>query len=204
MSLWISQGFARYSTDRKWHVPHFEKMLYDQAQLVQIYTSGYLYNRNQIYLDTVKDILTYVKRDLGSEEGGFFSAEDADSYPSSSSKEKKEGAFYAFTKKEIVHILDAKKSSQKEISWADIFCHRFGVKENGNVDPLQDPHDELKHQNVLYQASTFQQIADKLIIPVEEVKEIVQESVKIVFDFRNTNRPRPGLDTKIITSWNGE
>jgi uncharacterized protein YyaL (SSP411 family) len=107
----ILQGFARYSTDKKWHVPHFEKMLYDQAQLAVAYSNAYLLTKDTFYANIVRDILQYVGRDLSHPEGGFYSAEDADSYPKFESKDKKEGAFYAWMESEIDEILGDKQLS---------------------------------------------------------------------------------------------
>ena len=101
----ISKGFARYSTDGKWHVPHFEKMLYDQGQLAVAYANAFKATKDEKFGKTLKDILEYVERDLRHPEGGFFSAEDADSKASVLDDKKKEGAFCVWTKDELKSLL---------------------------------------------------------------------------------------------------
>ncbi|OXA57131.1 Spermatogenesis-associated protein 20 [Folsomia candida] len=201
----IGQGFARYSTDKKWFVPHFEKMLYDQAQLAVAYSNAYLLTKDEFYTTIVRDILSYVGRDLTHpEENGIYSAEDADSKFSFDSVEKKEGAFYVFTDSEIEEILGKNKQlSNGKARVADVFRIRYGIKPNGNVDPLSDPHDELKQQNVLFEAMTIPNIAKKFDVSEAEISNVLDEAKTVLFNYRNINRPRPGLDTKFVTSWNG-
>jgi len=201
----VGQGFARYSVDKKWHVPHFEKMLYDQAQLVVAYTAAFNLTKKPEYAEVVKDILKYVERDLTHPEtGGFFSGEDADSHPTFDSKEKKEGAFYVWRSDEVETCLGGKASTKEGLSCADVFKMAYGIEDKGNCDPLSDPHDELKEQNVLFQAKTAEETAKKFGLSKEEVDGLLDEGRTVLFNFRNINRPRPGLDTKIVTSWNGK
>ncbi|XP_039290860.1 spermatogenesis-associated protein 20 isoform X3 [Nilaparvata lugens] len=198
----VAQGFARYSTDEKWHVPHFEKMLYDQGQLAVTYSNAYLYFEDELFAETVHDILTYVSRDLSHPEGGFYSAEDADSYPVEGASEKKEGAFCVWTHDEISQLLSAPLAAKPQTILADLFCHHYHVKKGGNVDPDQDPHNELTNQNVLIVKYSEQETADKFGITVEEVRLALAEARKVLFEAR-LKRPRPHLDNKIITAWNG-
>lgn len=131
----VGNGFHRYSTDQKWHVPHFEKMLYDQAQLLSLYSSAYQITGEALFANVIKDIIQYVSRDLQHGSGGFYSAEDADSLPSKDYPKKLEGAFCVWEELELNSILDPLD--------ANVFSIHYGCKKNGNVDPSQDPHNEL-------------------------------------------------------------
>ncbi|MBI4051575.1 MAG: thioredoxin domain-containing protein [Elusimicrobia bacterium] len=120
----IGGGFHRYSTDEKWHVPHFEKMLYDNAQIIINYLEAYQITKEEVFAQTTRETLEYVLRDMSHPEGGFYSAEDADSLPADArGAEKKEGAFYVWEKSEILEVLGKEKG--------DIFSTCFGVEENG-------------------------------------------------------------------------
>uniref|UniRef100_A0A146KV46 Spermatogenesis-associated protein 20 n=1 Tax=Lygus hesperus TaxID=30085 RepID=A0A146KV46_LYGHE len=198
----IAQGFARYSTDRKWHVPHFEKMLYDQAQLAVTYSTAYIITKNKKYADVVRDILTYVSRDLSHPEGGFFSAEDADSYPEEGSSAKKEGAFYVWTHKEIVSLLDRPLASKPDLKLFEVFCEHYHVLPHGNVNPDLDPHNELTGQNVLAVFGSLKKTADKFDLSEEDLEKELEFGRKLLYDVR-IKRPKPHLDDKIITAWNG-
>ncbi|CAL1527433.1 unnamed protein product [Lymnaea stagnalis] len=198
----ISQGFHRYSTDRIWHVPHFEKMLYDQGQLAVSYVDAYQITKDTLFADIATDIFTYVSRDLSHPEGGFYSAEDADSLPLKSSQTKKEGAFCVWKKQELDLHLSEKIPGKTNVTLAEIFNHFYGVKEDGNVDPLQDPHDELKHQNILIISSTTEETASKFDLSPEDVALALERSRKILYEARQT-RPRPHLDNKMVAAWNG-
>jgi len=192
----ISKGFARYSTDKEWHVPHFEKMLYDQAQLTMAYTEAATITGDKKYADVVDDILTYVSRDLTHALGGFFSAEDADSLPAADSQHKKEGAFCVWTMEEVKQLLGASVEGTDK-TLADVVIHHYNMKEGGNVDPSGDPHGELRGMNVL----TELPVKDK-ILPEAEYNTALDKAKKMMFDER-LKRPRPGLDDKIIAAWNG-
>jgi len=192
----ISKGFARYSTDAKWHVPHFEKMLYDQAQLAVVYSIAFKLTGLACHKATVEDILSYVSRDLTHTLGGFFTAEDADSYPTATSTEKKEGAFCVWTHQEIKQLLH-ENIHGSELSLGDVLIHEFNVEEEGNVSARQDPHGELVNQNV------FTKIPAKELPLSEEVYlAALEKGRKILFEHRLT-RPRPSLDDKILCSSNG-
>ncbi|XP_010001058.1 PREDICTED: spermatogenesis-associated protein 20 [Chaetura pelagica] len=146
----IGQGFHRYSTDQHWHVPHFEKMLYDQGQLAATYSRAFQISGDKFFADVAQDILLYVSRDLSDQTGGFYSAEDADSYPTTESEQKREGAFCVWAAEEIRALLpDPVEGATEGTTLADVFMHHYGVKETGNVSPMKDPHQELKGKNVL-------------------------------------------------------
>lgn len=196
----ISSGFARYSVDNEWHVPHFEKMLYDQAQLTSVFTDAYLASKDVFYANVVRDIIKYVNRDLRHESGGFYSAEDADSYPTLDSNEKKEGAFYVWQYAELKSLLEQKE--YKSVKFLDVFCYHFNVESLGNIAPESDPHNELKFKNVLIVYGCKEDTAKKFNLFPAELDEILQECVDILYEARQT-RPRPHLDTKMLCSWNG-
>ncbi|CAG7836894.1 unnamed protein product [Allacma fusca] len=197
----VGKGFCRYSTDKKWHVPHFEKMLYDNAQLAVTYTNAFVLTNDSFFSGIVDDILEYISRDMTHTEGGFYSAEDADSYPAPGDKHKAEGAFYAWKKSEIEAVLGSAKVHDKKLT--DIFEWRYGVREVGNVDPRQDPHEELKGKNVIYIAHTIEETAKHFGVSNEDIQIACEEAKSLLFEYRNKTRPRPGLDTKFLASWNG-
>lgn len=196
----VSGGFARYSVDDKWHVPHFEKMLYDQAQLTSVFTDAYLVTKDEFYSDVVHDIIKYVNRDLRHELGGFYSAEDADSYPTFESESKKEGAFYIWQYDEIKLLLEGKKINSAD--YLDIFCDYFSVEVEGNIARASDPHNELTNNNVLIIYGTKEETYKKFGLTLEQFDKVIDECIKILHEARQ-KRPRPHLDTKIICSWNG-
>ncbi|KAI5651821.1 thioredoxin-like domain-containing protein [Phthorimaea operculella] len=196
----ISSGFARYSVDNHWHVPHFEKMLYDQAQLTVAYTDAYLATKDEFYADVVRDIIKYVNRDLRHESGGYYSAEDADSYPTFGAPHKKEGAFCIWEYAEIKELLKDKKLNS--ISYLDVFCEYFHVEEDGNVGPESDPHGELTNKNVLIIYESKEDVAKTFGLSMEEFDKIILECKEILYEARQ-KRPRPHLDSKMLCSWNG-
>ncbi|XP_017271721.1 spermatogenesis-associated protein 20 isoform X2 [Kryptolebias marmoratus] len=199
----VAQGFHRYSTDSSWHVPHFEKMLYDQAQLAVAYITAFQVSGEHFYADVAKDILLYVSRDLSDKSGGFYSAEDADSVPASGGQEKREGAFIVWTASEIRELLpDMVEGAKEAATQADIFMHHYGVKEQGNVEPQQDPHGELRGQNVLIVRYSVELTAARFGISVEKVNKLLASARAKMAEVRKT-RPRPHLDTKMLASWNG-
>ncbi len=181
----LGGGFHRYSVDRYWHVPHFEKMLYDQAQLAVAYLEAFQITGDHRYADTARDIFDYVSRDLTSPEGGFFCAEDADSLLAAGRPEHAEGAFYVWTKAEI------EAASTPEESAA--FCAHYDVLANGNAPAGSDPHGEFTGKNILF--------ARPGTIESEE-GAMLRAAGRKLFDLR-AGRPRPHLDDKIVTAWNG-
>src|SRR5436309_10463409 len=193
----IGGGFHRYSVDRYWHVPHFEKMLYDQAQLAAAYLDAFQITHDRQYESVARDILDYVARDMTSKEGGFFSAEDADSPVAGigdpGHSKTAEGAFYIWAKKEIDAALgDA----------ADIFGFHYGVQAHGNAPEGSDPHDEFRGKNILIERHTIAQTAEHLKKSEKEIGESLAQSREKLFSIR-AKRPRPHLDDKIIAAWNG-
>ncbi|XP_078135033.1 spermatogenesis-associated protein 20 isoform X2 [Sander vitreus] len=194
----VAQGFHRYSTDSSWHVPHFEKMLYDQAQLAVAYITASQVSGEQLFADVAKDILLYVSRDLSDKSGGFYSAEDADSVPASGGTEKREGAFCVWTASEVRELLpDVVEGATGAATQADIFMHHYGVKELGN-----DPHGELQGQNVLIVRYSVELTAARFGISVEKANELLASARTKMAEVRNS-WPRPHLDTKMLASWNG-
>jgi uncharacterized protein YyaL (SSP411 family) len=218
----IGGGFHRYSVDADWHVPHFEKMLYDQAQLAGAYLDAFQITGEAEFAATARDILDYVRRDMTSPEGGFYSAEDADSpvavaavYDRRESQvgahraplqKNAEGAFYVWTKQEIDDALGED---------APIFSFHYGLEENGNAPAGADPHGEFVGKNILIERHSLAETArfrgtgvppvgPQGVSPVEEdsIEQLLAESRRKLFSIRD-KRPRPHLDDKIIAAWNG-
>ncbi|XP_069056153.1 spermatogenesis-associated protein 20 isoform X2 [Pleurodeles waltl] len=198
----IGQGFHRYSTDKSWHVPHFEKMLYDQAQLAVAYTEAFQITGDELFADVARDILNYVSRDMTDESGGFYSAEDADSYPTSQSTEKREGAFFVWTAAEIRDLLQDVVPEAQRKTMGDILMYYYGVKEEGNVSQAKDPHGELVGKNVLIQRYSLELTAARFHLDLGHLKTVLGNCRKKLFEVR-MSRPKPDLDTKMVASWNG-
>jgi uncharacterized protein YyaL (SSP411 family) len=188
----IGGGFHRYSTDQFWHVPHFEKMLYDQAQLAIAYLRAFQITRDPLFEKTARDILDYVRRDMTDKEGGFYSAEDADSLLAAGKPEHAEGAFYVWSKDEIDRLLGAER--------AKVFDFYFGVEPKGNAP--EDPQGEFKNKNILIHRQDVADTAKKFGLTKDKAEQLLAESWKILFDAR-AKRPRPARDDKIVTAWNG-
>ena len=191
----LGGGFHRYSVDGAWRVPHFEKMLYDQAQLVLAYIEGAQASGDAWYLDVAIDTLEYLRHDLTDPSGGFYSAEDADSVPPEevgrAESHPAEGAFYIWSDTEIAAVLG---------SAADTFRRRYGVLPAGNAPA--DPQGEFRGKNLLYVAQAVEQIARDTGRTVEEVSSELQRSRATLLE-RRAGRPRPHLDDKVLTAWNG-
>jgi len=188
----LGGGFHRYSVDGQWRVPHFEKMLYDQAQLVHSYLDAYQITHKEFFATVAQETLEYVLRDMTSTEGGFYSAEDADSTDLNSSQHKTEGAFYVWKKSEIEKILTEAESK--------VFCHHYSVDEHGNA--LSDPQGEFRNKNILFKPFTLEQTAKYCSMTVGEADVLLASAKMKLFIERNT-RSRPYRDDKILTSWNG-
>ncbi|MBD1391475.1 thioredoxin domain-containing protein [Mucilaginibacter glaciei] len=174
----IGGGFARYAVDGVWHVPHFEKMLYDNAQLLSLYAEAYTWNPDPLYKTIAGEIITFISRELTSPDFGFYSALDADS-------EGKEGKFYIFTKAEIEEILGDD---------ADLFNIYYNVTADGNWEEEQS--------NVFFRKQEDAVLAEQLGLSVEELVAKITASRQKVLAAR-AERVRPGLDNKILASWNG-
>jgi len=174
----LGGGFARYSVDGLWHVPHFEKMLYDNAQLISLYAEAYTWQPDELYKQIVTETIDFAVRELLSPDGGFYAALDADS-------EGVEGKFYVFTKKEIEAILGDE---------AELFCIYYHITDEGNWEEEQT--------NILFKRGIDGELAEALGLSVNEMLERVVSSRKKVFEERG-KRVCPGLDNKILASWNG-
>ncbi|MGA2272979.1 MAG: thioredoxin domain-containing protein [Bryobacteraceae bacterium] len=188
----LGGGFHRYSVDERWRVPHFEKMLYDQAQLATSYLEAFQITGDQSFAETGRRIFDYVLRDMTAPEGGFYSAEDADSVIHAEDPAVKgEGAFYIWSADEIRQAVPAP---------AEWFAYRYGVAEGGNV--VSDPHAEFAGRNILYRAATVEETAEQFGRPLEEVRAALEAAEAALLNAR-TSRVRPHLDDKILTAWNG-
>ncbi len=172
----VGGGFARYSTDAFWKVPHFEKMLYDNAQLVSLYAKAFQQSKNPKYKTVVSETLAFIERELTSEEGGFYSSLDADS-------EGEEGRFYVWTKSEMMKVLGNR---------ADLVMDYFNVSEKGNWE---------HGNNILLISKSDLKFAAANNMPEDELLILISESKQLLLKARSA-RIRPGLDDKILTSWN--
>jgi uncharacterized protein len=171
----IGGGFARYSVDEKWLVPHFEKMLYDNAQLVPLYLDMYLVTKDVFYADVARDILNFVMREMTSPDGGFYSSLDADS-------EGEEGKFYVWSRDEVDNLLGSN---------SEIFCDFYDITSQGNFEGT----------NILHAQTTISATATRFKKSEDEIQKILDESRILLLNARGS-RIRPGLDDKILTSWN--
>ncbi len=191
----IGGGFHRYSVDAEWRVPHFEKMLYDQAQLTLAYLEAAQATGDDFYATVAEDTLAYVMRDLTGPDGAFYSAEDADSLPPDGagdpSAHKAEGAFYIWTDREIEAVTGDD---------AAIVRRRFGIEPDGNAP--QDPQGEFAGRNLLYIAQPIDDVAARTGQTPEATIEALGRARTKLFAVRE-HRPRPHLDDKVLTAWNG-
>ncbi|WP_235284335.1 thioredoxin domain-containing protein [Methanosarcina mazei] len=181
----LGSGFHRYSTDSMWLLPHFEKMLYDQALTAIAYIEAYQVIGKDLYKETAEGILDYVLRDLTSPEGGFYCGEDAD-------VEREEGKYYLWTLEEIRSILDPEDS--------ELIIKMFNLREEGNFE--EEIRGRETGTNLFYMARSPGSLAAKMKIPVEEVEKKVKAAREKLLKARY-ERKRPSLDDKILTDWNG-
>jgi len=172
----IGGGFARYSVDGEWFCPHFEKMLYDNAQLLTLYAEAYQFSKKELYKEIAYEIVSFVERELQANEGGFYSALDADS-------EGEEGKFYIWKKRHLQEILGED---------TELFCQYYNASTQGNWE---------FGNNILYKNHTDESFAQKYQISLDELRQKVSFWKKTLLAERN-KRTRPGLDDKILTSWN--
>ena len=178
----LGGGFHRYSVDERWFVPHFEKMLYDQAQLAISYLEAKQIAGDEVFASVARDIFSYVLRDMTDDKtGAFFSAEDADSPDPDHAGHSREGAFYVWTQTEIDKVLTDPEEAR-------LFSSEYGIRPEGNVE--DDPHNEFHGRNILYQSSS------------RTGRSSLLESAKDRLLLERSRRPRPHLDSKILTSWN--
>jgi uncharacterized protein YyaL (SSP411 family) len=190
----IGGGFHRYSTDERWHVPHFEKMLYDQAQLAFSYLDAYQITHDPFFAEVARDILDYVLRDMRDPSGGFYSAEDADSLLEPGKREHAEGAFYVWTADDLKKILGTDS--------AVVFSYHYGVEPGGNVPRQQDIQGELRGRNILIVPHSVEGTAKKSGLSAEETRKLLAAARSKLLQARS-GRPRPFRDDKILTAWNG-
>ncbi len=181
----IGFGFARYSTDQHWLVPHFEKMLYDQAMLVMAYTETYLATKNKFYKETAQEILEYVLRDMTHPEGGFYSAEDADS-------EGEEGKFYLWDADELRNVLDKSES--------DFAIKVFSVADDGNW--IDESKGMMPGTNILHLKKSTIELADEFNLSETNFVNMLESIRKKLFAYRE-KRIHPYKDDKTLTDWNG-
>lgn len=191
----VGGGFHRYSVDEYWHIPHFEKMTYDNPQLANSYLAAFQITGDLQYAWVARGILDYLVRDMTHPEGGIFSAEDADSLDSSSNT-KKEGAFYLWTEAEIDEVLGPKRAA--------VVKPHYRVKAAGNADlsPRSDPHREFRGLNCLMEVQTVAESAANAGVSAEEAEVLLADSRELLHE-RRAKRPRPHLDDKVVTAWNG-
>ena len=173
----LGGGFARYSTDAEWKAPHFEKMLYDNAQLVSLYSKAWQVTKKEQYREVVFETLDFIGREMTAPEGAFYSSLDADS-------EGKEGRFYTWQKSEIDSILADERLSA-------VFCDFYQVKTRGNWE----------RTNILYRKENNEKILTEYNISLNELQQLLRIARQKLFESRS-HRIRPGLDDKALTSWN--
>lgn len=173
----LGGGFSRYTIDEHWHIPHFEKMLYDNAILAKTYLETYRFTKNPLFGEICRSTLGYTLREMQGDKKGFYSAEDADS-------EGQEGKFYLWSKEEIQQILGHKES--------ELFCRFFNVTDEGNFEG----------KNVLHASATIEEFSQALGIKKEDLNSVIKSFREKLFEKRK-ERVKPFKDDKIITSWNG-
>ena len=176
-------GFHRYSTDAQWLVPHFEKMLYDQAMLTLAYTEAFQATGERRYGRAVEEIIQYVMRDLASPEGGFYSAQDADT-------DGDEGKFYVWTVDEVLNVLPPAD--------ADLAVHIFGLKQGGNFSEGGN----LNGKNILHFAEPLEDLAPYKGLTLNELMNQIHGIREALFEARK-KRKSPAIDDKVLTDWNG-
>ena len=191
----VGGGFHRYSVDAAWRVPHFEKMLYDQAQLALAFIEAAQVSGDAFYADVAEDTLLYVIREMTDAAGGFHSAEDADSVPPEHAGDpeahKSEGAYYLWRDEELDELLGADSQVVKL---------RFGVRPDGNAP--QDPQQEFTGKNLLYVAQTLDDIAPQVGKNKQQLIDVLNRARLKMFEAR-VQRPHPHRDDKVLTAWNG-
>jgi uncharacterized protein YyaL (SSP411 family) len=190
----LGGGFHRYSVDRYWHVPHYEKMLYDQAQLAMAYLDGWQISGEDLFREVAEGIFHYLLETMRDSGGAFHAAEDADSLPSAAAEHKREGAFWTWEAAEISGVLDP-----RDAEW---FGAAFGVEADGNARPESDPHGELAGCNTLFRAMGDEALAARFGRPESEIRERLAAAKRQLAAVR-AKRPAPHRDDKIVTAWNG-
>jgi len=189
----VGGGFHRYSVDADWFVPHFEKMLYDQAQIALNALEAWQATHDEGHAALARNICDYVLRDLGHPAGGFYAAEDADSAAAADPAMHAEGAFYVWRSSELRALLGANY---------DLFAAHFGVEENGNVPAERDPSGEFTGQNILAETQSPAETAARFGLTPGPADERLAQALARLHTVRQ-RRPRPHRDDKILTAWNG-
>ena len=174
----IGGGFARYSTDERWLVPHFEKMLYDNALLARIYVEAFQVTGHAAYRDVITEVLDYIRREMTDPQGGFYSATDADS-------EGVEGKFFVWTPEEVVRAVGNGEDAR-------LFCAAYDITSQGNWE----------HKSIPNRMRPLDAVARELNVTTDELKDAMRRVRPLVYEARKQRVP-PGLDDKIITAWNG-
>jgi uncharacterized protein YyaL (SSP411 family) len=190
----LGGGFHRYSVDRWWHVPHYEKMLYDQAQLAMAFLDGWQLTGNETLRSATEGIFRYLIGTMRDDGGAFHAAEDADSLPSPDAAHPLEGAFWTWEADEIQRLLNPRDAA--------MLCAAYGVEVGGNARPESDPHGELTGRNTLYRAMHRDDLAVMFDAPVDEIEERLAAASAALLQARSL-RPPPHRDDKILTAWNG-
>jgi uncharacterized protein YyaL (SSP411 family) len=189
----LGGGFHRYSVDRWWRTPHFEKMLYDQALITINYIDAFKITKEDHFKLIAAETLKYVSEKLTDANGGFHSAEDAESaIDLDNPKIKQEGAYYVWNKTEIDKLLS--KDSE-------ILCYYYGITEEGNVPSSSDPHNVFVKKNILYNSHSIKETAEKFDLQINEAASLLNSCKQVLLNARN-KRPAPFKDDKILTSWN--
>ena len=178
----VGGGFHRYSTDGKWLVPHFEKMLYDNALLIMAYLEGYQVTRDEEYKRVAREVLRYVNREMTSPQGAFYSATDADSLSPEGHRE--EGYFFTWMPEELNNVLGKDR--------AEVVKTYYAVGSDGNFEG----------RHILHTPKAAAEVARSLKIPAAQLRAVIEESKEILYRNRN-RRPPPLRDEKILTAWNG-
>ncbi len=188
----LGGGFHRYAVDNRWRIPHFEKMLSDQAQLAALFFRAAAGSGDHFFRRIGEQTLDYVLRDLRDPAGAFYAAEDADSADPDDPSRHGEGAFYLWRHAAVQQLLGPAEAA--------LFCFAYGIEAAGNA--LEDPHDEFVGANILYRARSHEETAAHFGLPPEEIDVRLARSRASLLLARN-RRPRPHRDDKILCSWNG-
>ncbi len=200
----VGGGYHRYAVDEGWFVPHFEKMLYDQAQIALNFLDAHQASGREVFLWQARDILGYVERDLRAPGGAFYSAEDADSPTTAGGDRHAEGAYYVWTAEQIAEALRGVTpgAGSPPLAASDLIAFHFGIQTDGNVPAELDPHGEFRGRNILKQAHTLAETAQYFGLGLEQANALLATALDALRAAR-LGRPRPHLDDKIITAWNG-
>lgn len=190
----LGGGFHRYSVDRWWHVPHYEKMLYDQAQIAEAFLDAWQISRDACFREVAEGIFAYLTGTLRDAGGAFHAAEDADSLATPEADHKSEGAFWTWEADEIGRLLAPREAA--------IFCAAYGVEAAGNARPASDPHGELAGRNTLFRAVDDAALAVMFDCDEAEVRRVLEASRATLRGHR-VQRPPPHRDDKIVAAWNG-